>query len=170
MKIDRAVMAGLICAGNGVGGPFCDGRADRPPKWINGANREDGGRAIPARIAQRFPSILGAERLERPRGVRAEFRGNAQLAENFLRLDIARYDHGIAAVTLAHSLRQRIHDARFSAVGNAQPILRGSNSQRADEHGGESIAEFAFESGAFTGDDRMVLANLGMQKRRKDVG
>ena len=58
----------------------------------------------------------GAERLEGPGGVRAEFGGDAQLAEHFLRFDVARDHQRIAAVALAHFLQQRIHRARLCPV------------------------------------------------------
>ena len=85
MKIDRAVVAFLVGACYRVRDPFCKRRAYGPPERIDGANGEHGRRAVPAGIAQGFAAVFGAERFERPRGVRAEFGGDAEFAEHFLR-------------------------------------------------------------------------------------
>ena len=78
------------------GRPISRARAHRPPERIDGANSEDGRRAVPTRVAQGLASILGTQRLKRPGGIRAEFRRDAELAQDFLRLDIARDHQGVA--------------------------------------------------------------------------
>ncbi len=58
----------------------------------------------------------------------------------------------------------------LGAERNAQFILRGCDAERADHHRGERIGELALEHRAFARHHAVVLAHLGMQKRRKHVG
>ena len=95
--------------------------------------------------------------------------GTPSFAEHFLRFSIPCDDQRIAAVSLAHFLQERIHCAGFSAICNAELVLRGCDAERADHHRRERIGKFALEHRPFARHHAIVLshfANAKMEGKR----
>ena len=90
VEVRPAVMALFVGSGKAVQRGLGDRSLHRPFKRIDGADDQHGRLAVPAHIAQRLLPILGAQRLECPGRVGAEFGGHAQFAQNFPRFFIAR--------------------------------------------------------------------------------
>ena len=118
---------------------------------------------------QRLAAVFRRVRLERPCRVRAGFARHAQFAEHRLRFLVSRDDQRTAAIAGAHFLEHRVHVARFRAITDRQFVFRRSDSQRADEHRGERIREFAFEHRPFASDHAVMRPHFAKQKRRIDV-
>ncbi len=120
--------------------------------------------------AQCLAPKFRAERLKGPRRVRAEFRGDAEFAEQLLRFHVARDHQRIAAIAAAHFLQGGVHLTGLCSIRDAELVLDGRDSQGADHHGGERIGELAFEHRAFAGHHAVALAYFAMQKRREHIG
>ena len=169
MKIDRAVVALRVRAADGVRERFSERRFDRPPERVDRADRQDRRRAVPSGVPQSLAAVFRAERLECPRGVGSELRCHAEFAQNLLRFLVARDHQRVAAVALAHLLQQRIHRARFAAVRHAQFVMCRRDAQRAHDHRGERIGEFALEHRTFAGHHAIVFRHFGMKERRENI-
>ena len=84
MEVDGSVLALFVGAGRYPGDVLGDGRFHWPDEGMNGTQHENRCLFVPARVAQNFAGVFGRVGLEGPGGVGAEFRGNAELAEERL--------------------------------------------------------------------------------------
>ena len=131
-KVNGAVLAVLVRAGGDAREIFPDRSLHRPDERMNRTNHEHGSLLVPAGFAQRFAAIRRRMRLERPRGVRSEFRGNAQRTEKFLRFLVARDHQRIVNVALAHPLNEPdpcVPLRRHSRAKACSPRKRGPASR-----------------------------------------
>ena len=144
-------------------------RLHGPPKRIDRTHHQHWGRAVPADFPQRGVAVFRRQRLERPRGVRAQFRGYSEFAQNGTRLLVARNHQRLAAKTSAHFRNHRVHMARFRAVANRKLVLCRSHTQRTNHHRGQRIRELAFEHRPFARDHAMVPRNFLPQEGRKNI-
>src|SRR5579859_7447421 len=108
--------------------------------------------------------------LEGPRSIGAKFGGYSKFAKNGLRFGIARDDERILYVCRAHFFNERVHVTRFGAIPDGDLVFRGSETERANHHGGQCVCEFALEHRAFACDHAVILASLAVEKRRENVG
>src|SRR5271155_119999 len=170
MKINRAVVAVFVSARRKVRHALRNRRLHRPPKRMNGTHGENWRATIPAGLVKHFAAILRRMGLERPSCVGSQLGRDTEFPKNLLRLRISRDDKGIAAISPAHPLDKRIHLAGFGPISDAEFILRRSNTQRADNHYGEGIREFALEHRAFASYHTIMAGTLSRQKRRIKIG
>ena len=124
VKINRAVVALLVCAGHRVRDPFRERRFTGHQNGLIGQTASTG--VLPSHPASRSalrpysgPSGSNVHAVSVPSSV-----GTPKLAEHCLRFHVARDHQRIVAVAAAHFLQQRIHRAGFGAIRDAQFVLR----------------------------------------------
>src|SRR5260370_23099970 len=74
------------------------------------------------------------------------------------------------SVESEYAIDERIHVAGLAYISNRELVLRRSDSERANHHGGEGVGEFALEHRAFAGDHTMIGADFAEEERRKHIG
>src|SRR6266446_4219727 len=145
VKINCAILAFFVSAGGDARYVFGNGGFHRPNERMDGAKHEDGSFFVPTSFTERLARVFRGMRLECPGSVSTELGGDAEFAQQILRLHVARDDQRIVHVAGAHVSNQWIHVAGFPAVGKGQLIFRGSQTERPDHHGREGVGEFALE-------------------------
>ena len=169
MKVGPAVVALFVCAGQAVQRRLPHRRLHRPLKRIDRTHHQHRSLSIPTHIAQRFLPIFRAQRLKRPRRVRAQLRRHAQFAQNLPRFLIARDHQRIPAIAPAHLRDQRIHVSGLGAVADRQLVLRRRYSQRPDHHRRQRICELRLKHRTFTRHHTVMLGHFIRQEGRENI-
>src|ERR1700730_4687980 len=169
VEIDGSILAVLVGAGRDARHILRDRSFHWPNERMNRAEDEYRRLFVPTGVPERFPSVGECMRFKGPGGVRAELGGNPQLAQEVLRLGIARDHQRFVNVSFAHVLNQGIHVASFAAIGERKFVFRGGQAQRADQHGRERIRELALEHRAFARNHAVTLLDFTEQERRENV-